>query len=119
MYSALQEVGFILFFKPLVRYDDGTVKGNVDAELVMQAMVDIENYDQAVVVSGDGDFSGLIRHLASRNKLRQVIVPNRDKHSSLFRRLEEYDEKHFTYMNDLRGKLAYRDRKSSHPKKRR
>lgn len=109
MYSALQEVGFIMYFKPMVRYDDGTVKGNVDADMVLQTMIDIDNYDKAVIVSGDGDFAGLIRHLASKNKLKQVIIPNRDKHSSLFKRLDDYDTKHFTYMDDLRGKLAYRD----------
>lgn len=117
MYNALQEAGFILFFKPLVRYEDGTIKGNVDADLVLQAMVDINKYDKAVIVSGDGDFAGLIRHLATLKKLRQVIIPNRDKYSSLFKRLDEYDEKHFTYMNDLRSKLAYRDSRSRRPRR--
>ena len=56
LYSALQEAGFILYFKPLVRYDDGVVKGNVDADMVLQVMIDIERFDKAVIVSGDGDF---------------------------------------------------------------
>jgi len=118
LYSALQEVGFILYFKPMVRYDDGTVKGNVDSDLVLQSMIDVEKYDQAVIVSGDGDFSGLIRHLASTNKLRQVIIPNREKYSSLFDRLNDFDAKNVTYMNDLRDKLAYNDRKRTNYKKR-
>src|SRR5690606_33346624 len=63
LYNALQESGFILVFKPLVRRGgDQEVKGNVDTDLVLQAMVDIGRYDQAVIVSGDGDFAGLIRH---------------------------------------------------------
>lgn len=113
LYSALQEVGFILYFKPMVRYDDGTVKGNVDADMVLQSMIDIQNYDKAVIVSGDGDFAGLIRHLASAGKLKQVIIPNKDKYSSLFDRLEGFDAKNVTFMNDLRSKLAYNDRKHS------
>lgn len=109
LYSALQEAGFILHFKPVVRNEDIAIKGNVDADLVLQAMIDFERYDQAVIVSGDGDFSGLIRHLASTKKLRHVIIPNRHSYSSLFKRLDEYGDEYFTYMNDLRNELAYHD----------
>lgn len=119
LYNVLQEAGFICFFKPLVRYDDGTIKGNVDADMVLQVMVDIENYDGAVIISGDGDFSGTLRHLIYRRKLGQVIIPNRDKYSSLFDRLEDFDEKHVTFMNDLRSKLSYNvGKKPFHPRKR-
>ena len=109
LYSALQEAGFILYFKPLVRTDENAIKGNVDADMVLQTMVDIERYDQAVIVSGDGDFAGLIRHLASVNKLRQVIIPNRRTYSSLFKRLDEFGDTYFSFMNDMRRDLAYRD----------
>lgn len=107
LYSALQEAGFILFFKPLVRYEDGTIKGNVDADMVLQAMVDIGEYNKAVLVTGDGDFAGLIRHLASVNQLEQVIIPNHKNYSSLFKRLDEFGDNYFTYMKDLRSKLSY------------
>src|SRR5690606_18482553 len=110
LYNALQESGFILVFKPLVRRGDQEVKGNVDTDLVLQAMIDINRYDKAVIVSGDGDFSGLVRHLSTSNKLRQLIIPNKDRYSSLFNRLEDFDSKHVTFMNDLRNQLAYRDR---------
>ena len=109
LYSALQEAGFILYFKPLVRTEETVIKGNVDADMVLQTMVEIDRYDQAVIVSGDGDFAGLIRHLAGVNKLRQVIIPNRSKYSSLFKRLDEYGDTYFSFMNDLRRQLAYRD----------
>lgn len=113
LYSALQEAGFILYFKPLVRYDDGVVKGNVDADMVLQVMIDIERFDKAVIVSGDGDFSGLIRHLAGQRKLEQVIIPNRATYSSLFKRMDEFGNAHFTFMDDLRRKLAYHDQRSN------
>ena len=38
LYSSLQEAGFNLIFKPTYRKPDGKIKGNVDAELVLQAM---------------------------------------------------------------------------------
>jgi uncharacterized LabA/DUF88 family protein len=118
LYSALQEAGYILHFKPLVRSEDSVIKGNIDADMVLQAMIDIDRYDKAVIVSGDGDFAGLMRHLASVDKLRQVVIPNRSTYSSLFKRLDEYGDKYFTFMNDLRGELAYRDfRKKTSPNK--
>jgi uncharacterized LabA/DUF88 family protein len=109
LYNALQEAGFILVFKPLVRYDDGTIKGNVDADMVLHAMIDIDRYNQAVIVSGDGDFAGLIRHLASTKKLKQVIIPNKRTYSSLFERMDEFGKQYFTFMDDLKSKLVYRD----------
>lgn len=117
LYNALQEAGFILHFKPLIRHQEGVIKGNVDADMVLQTMVEIERYDKAVIVSGDGDFAGLIRHLAGNNKLKKVIIPNRSNYSSLFKRLDEYNDKNFIFMNDLRGKLAYRDTRKRFLKK--
>src|SRR3989344_1429610 len=40
LYNFLQTVGFILVFKPILQNEQGQVKGNCDAELVLQAMVD-------------------------------------------------------------------------------
>jgi len=108
LYNALQEAGFILVFKPLVRYEDGTIKGNVDADMVLQCMIDFEKYNKAVLVTGDGDFAGLIRHLASAKKLERVLIPNRSNYSSLFDRFEGFD-KVGDYMSDHRNELSYRD----------
>ncbi len=110
LYNALQEAGFICFFKPLLRYDDGTIKGNVDADMVLQVMVDIENYEKAVIVTGDGDFAGLIRHLANIGKLGQVIIPNSRNYSSFFERMDEFgkDKGTFIFMDNLKNKLSYR-----------
>lgn len=56
LYKLLQDAGFICIFKPTLKYKDGTTKGNCDVELVLQAMIEYPNYDQAVIVTGDGDF---------------------------------------------------------------
>lgn len=55
LYKGLQPDGYILLFKPTFRHDDGKVKGNCDAELVLQAMIDFNKYDKAIIVTGDGD----------------------------------------------------------------
>jgi len=90
LYLYLQEAGYILIFKPTVETKDGVVKGNVDAELVLHASaLQYKNYDKAVIVSGDGDFTCLIEFLDERQKLLYVLTPNRH-YSSLLRRYDKY-----------------------------
>ncbi len=107
LYTALQKAGYILVFKELLKRKDGLVKGNCDAELVLQAMIDYGAYEKAVIVSGDGDFACLVRHLANQDKLRCVLVPNRNKYSAL---LKKASKGLLESLNDLKGKLEYKKR---------
>lgn len=79
LYSMLQSAGFTLIFKPTVAYtedDKQTVKGNVDAELVLHAAaIEYQNYDQAVIVSSDGDFACLANFLKKNDKLLKIVTP--------------------------------------------
>ena len=101
LYTSLQEYGYIIIFKPTLSLPDGRVKGNIDAELVLHAMIEYPNYDKAVIVTGDGDFYCLIEYLKKNNKLEKLIIPNKYKFSSLLRKFA----KDMAFMNDLRGKL--------------
>jgi hypothetical protein len=62
------------YFKPVTYRGDGKAKGNVDAELVLQAMIDFDNYERAVIVTSDGDFACLGRYLYEKGKR---FKPNR------------------------------------------
>ena len=104
LYTSLQEYGYILIFKPTLALPDGRVKGNIDAELVLHAMIEYSSYEKAVIVTGDGDFHCLIEYLIKQGKLRKLIVPNRYKFSSLLRKFAL----NMAFMNDLMGKLEYR-----------
>jgi len=92
LYTELQKSGYICIFKPTLEYKKEDVirtKGNVDAELVLHAMIEYPNYDRAVIISGDGDFYCLIEYLAKQNKLRKIIVPNL-RFSSLLRKFSDF-----------------------------
>ncbi|MBI1934704.1 NYN domain-containing protein [Candidatus Peregrinibacteria bacterium] len=105
LYTALQKAGYILIFKPTLEFRYGkrmVTKGNVDAELVLHTMIEYPNYDQAVIVSGDGDFHCLIKYLFEQGKLRRLIVPNLYKYSRLLRAFSQ----HITYLNKLREKVG-------------
>lgn len=104
LYESLQDAGFICVFKPTLVYKDGTVKGNVDAELVLHAMIQFPNFGKAVIVTGDGDFYCLVKYLLEQGKLKTVLIPNRLKYSALLKR---FAQKNIAFMNELRKKLEY------------
>lgn len=104
LYTSLQGYGYIIIFKPTLHLPDGKPKGNIDAELVLHTMIEYSNYDKAVIVTGDGDFHCLIEHLKKQDKLKRIIIPNREKFSSLLRKFAA----EMTFMNDLRRKLEYK-----------
>ena len=91
LYETLKSYGYTLIFKPTVTNALGKPKGNVDAELVLHtAAVEFNNYDEAVVVSSDGDFYCLYEYLEKHQKLLHIILPNRKTASMLLSRFEKY-----------------------------
>ena len=110
LYNFLQKCGYILVFKPVLELKSGKTKGNVDAELVLQAMIDYGTYDKAVIVTGDGDFACLIRYLRKNDKLRRLIVPNINKYS-VFLRIEW--QWSIDSLTNLKQKLEHKKRGTS------
>jgi uncharacterized LabA/DUF88 family protein len=106
LYTSLQKYGFILIFKPTLQLPDGKVKGNIDAELVLHAMIEFPNYDRALIVTGDGDFYCLVEYLKKQGKLLKLMVPDQKKYSSLLRKFTH----DMVFMNNLKGKLEYKGR---------
>lgn len=110
LYTRLQEAGFICIFKPTLKYKDGTTKGNCDAELVLQAMIEYLNYNKAILVTGDGDFYCLVKYFIEKDKLEAVIIPNRFKFSALLK--FKICRPYLRFMNELKEKLAYKKEKA-------
>ena len=106
LYTALQSIGFILVFKPTVRYIENgkeTVKGNVDAELVLHAAaIEHNNYNKAIIVSGDGDFHCLVDYLQENDKLLHIMTPNAS-YSKLLKKFVKY----IVRLDILRNNLQY------------
>ena len=86
LYAALAAYGYALVFKEVMPNGNGGTKGNVDAELVLQAMIDYEHYHQAVIASGDGDFACLARYLGDNGKLGRILAPTHKGCSVLLKR---------------------------------
>ncbi len=103
LYASLEQYGYILVFKPTLDFKDGKVKGNVDAELVLHCMIEWNNYNKAVIVTGDGDFYCLIEYLKQKDKLKRILIPNKYKYSTLLKKFGL----DITFVSDLRGRLEY------------
>lgn len=99
-----------MYFKPTLTYKDGTTKGNCDAELVLQAMIEFSTYHKAVIVTGDGDFHCLVMYLLQQEKLDALIIPNRKKYSALLKL--KVIRPYLRFMNDLQDKLEYKKKKA-------
>lgn len=104
LYSYLQKAGYILIFKPTIPDKDGNLKGNVDADLVLQVMIDYNNYNKAVIITSDGDFYSLVKYLYEQGKLLMVISPYVKTCSIL---LKKSAKEKIVFMNNLREKLEY------------
>lgn len=122
LYEYMHELGYLVVLKPthdMTRpqadikeadkpegEDKKTVKGNIDADLVLYAMKELPNYDKAIVVSGDGDFYALIEYLENQGKLSCIMAPNR-WYSNLLNQFEKY----IVRLDGMKKQLAYHDRK--------
>jgi len=107
LYSSLQSAGYVLVFKPTWPDKDGEVKGNIDADLVLQAMIDYEKYDKAVIVTSDGDFYSLVKYLYKNNKLRIVVSPYFKTCSIL---LKKTAREKIVFVSNLKQKLEYKEK---------
>lgn len=71
-YQKLNSFGYKLHLKPVKLYDqdDGTTKrkANCDVDMAFHLMKERDNFDRAVVLSGDGDFLPVLKYLKANGK---------------------------------------------------
>jgi len=105
LYKNLKSYGYELVFKPTVKDNHGKPKGNVDAELVLNAAaVQYENYNKAVIVAGDGDYYCLHEFLENNQKLLRIVIPNSKSESSLLKKFQKYK----TFIEYEKDKLEFK-----------
>ncbi len=114
MYDFLSQIGYKLIFKPILRSRTGKIKGNIDAELVLHTMIEYPNFDQAVIITGDGDFYCLLEYLNSKEKFLKLLIPNVHKYSAL---LKSVAAGKIDFMNNLKNKLEYKNERQLHKDK--
>jgi uncharacterized LabA/DUF88 family protein len=100
MYTELQEAGFVLIFREHNSAMLGKKKGNVDSDIIfeiMQKLYKKEQFENIVLVSGDGDYKKLVDFLIEENRFHKILFPNRKFRSSLYKQL---GNEYFVYLDD-------------------
>ena len=102
-YSYLQDCGYKIIFKQTGTVN-GTIKGNCDAELVLRCVSDyyLKNYDECILVTGDGDFGCLVEFLKESNAIQGLVSPDLNKCSILLRNKNV----EITYLNEHYHKFS-------------
>lgn len=110
LYNNLQKAGFIVIFKKHSLNLITEKKGNVDTDIVFEAMKNIienKNFDKIVLVSGDGDYKKLVDYLITKNKFKKILFPIKKFASSLYKDLTI---RYYDYLDniDIRKKIEYK-----------
>ena len=88
LYNFLQSINYDICFKPTITNILGKTKGNVDGELILQISKDFyENkLEEAVLVSGDGDYHCIVEFLKEKKIPVTIVSPNKQYLSFLLKR---------------------------------
>ena len=94
------------------RYGDGYVeKGNMDVELTIDAVHTVDNYDTALLFTGDSDFMALVRFIRARGK-KVYVFSSRNSISSELRTGADGYVDLMTLENEVWGReMKFRDQK--------
>lgn len=108
LYTHLQEAGFTLVFKETTYDGEGNIKGNCDADLVLQATRDYyeNNLEKAIITASDGDYAGLVKFLNEKNKIMVILSPANEKKCSILLKRTGVP---ITYLNDKRSILEKKE----------
>jgi len=88
LYDYIQSSGFILRFRQHSEAMISKKKGNVDSDIIFEAMKKIykeKDLDKIVLVSGDGDYKMLVDFLIEEGRFEKILFPNRRRASSLYK----------------------------------
>lgn len=90
LYEEIQRAGFILVFREHSSVMLGKKKGNVDSDIIFSIMKRLykkEEFENVVLVSGDGDYKMLVDFLIEEKWFEKVLFPDGSKASSLLKKL--------------------------------
>lgn len=91
LYTQIQEAGFILVFREHNRTMLSIKKGNVDTDIVfdiMRNLIDNQELNKIILISGDGDYKKLIDFLIKKDKLLKILFPDGRNASSLYNTID-------------------------------
>ena len=103
-YLKLLKFGYQLFLKPvkLYRQEDGTTKrkANCDVDMAFHLMKEKENFNRAIVLSGDGDFLPVLKYL-KENKKEIIILGRGSRTAKEIKQFAGSNFRDFEYLREI------------------
>jgi len=91
LYRKIRSAGFILVFRQHNSAMLGKKKGNVDSDIILDIMTMVcrkKDFEGIILVSGDGDYKGLVDFLIEEDRLEKILFPDRKRASSLYQKID-------------------------------
>ena len=106
-YKKLDKFGYKLFLKPVKLYaqEDGSTKrkANADVDMTFHLMKEESNFDRVIVLSGDGDFLPILKHLQKKGK--EVIILARGERTA--KEIKQFAGSNFRDFEYLKTRIAF------------
>lgn len=109
-YCKLEKFGYTLFLRPVKRYEQENEtfvrKANCDVEMTLRMVLESDNFERVVVLSGDGDFLPVLRYL--RTKGKEVVILSRGPRTA--KEIRQFAGSNFRDFEYLRELLKMREK---------
>lgn len=103
-YRKLKEFGYNLRLKPVkvFREEEGRVtkKANCDVDMTFDLMRYLNDYSGVLVLSGDGDFAVVLKHLKNKGK-KVTILARGERTAREIKQLAGKDFRDFRYLREI------------------
>ena len=79
----------------------------MDTDIVFEAMknlIDNQNFDKIILVSGDGDYKKLVDYLIKKNRFKKILFPIKEFASSLY---DDLGSEFFDYLENLKTYIEW------------
>ncbi|MFH1955656.1 MAG: NYN domain-containing protein, partial [Patescibacteria group bacterium] len=107
-YKKLKEFGYELNLIDVKKFGDGRKKADVDSRLTVEAMKYANDYDEALFITGDGDYLWLFKHLKQTKRIKLLSF----KHNTA-RELKKLFGAEFADLDRLEKKLSLANKKAT------
>ena len=77
---------------------------------IMKNLLDNEEFDKILLISGDGDYKKIVNYLISKNRFEKMLFPNKKFASSLY---NELGSEKFDYLENLKTYIENVNKKGS------
>ncbi len=112
-YEKLQDFGYSLRLVPVKTFFDGKKKADVDSRMTFEIMLYLQSYDEAIVMTGDGDYYWVLEYLKQRKG--KVVLLSFPGHTA--RELKILFAGNFMDLNDVKTNLEFKSKNATDPLK--